>query len=177
MASPYRSIWWEPGQYEAGLRLNLHDEWFPVVELGYGRADCEDEVTKIRYKTSAPYFKVGIDRNMLKNKHGDNRLYAGLRYAYTSYKANLSRPGLMDPTWNWESDYNVQDAPCNMHWMEALIALDVKLVGPLHLGWSARYKIRLFHKDGDFGKTWYVPGYGINDSSKFDATFNVIIDI
>ena len=171
------ALFGDRGQYEAGLRLNLHDEWFPVVEFGYGRADCEDEVTKIRYKTSAPYFKVGIDRNMLKNKHGDNRLYAGLRYAYTSYKANLSRPGLMDPTWNWESDYNVQDAPCNMHWMEALIALDVKLVGPLHLGWSARYKIRLFHKDGDFGKTWYVPGYGINDSSKFDATFNVIIDI
>ena len=62
------ALFGDRGQYEAGLRLNLHDEWFPVVELGYGRADCEDEVTKIRYKTSAPYFKVGIDRNMLKNK-------------------------------------------------------------------------------------------------------------
>ena len=45
------------GQYEGSLRVNLHDEWFPVVELGYGRANSEDEVTLVRYKTSAPYFK------------------------------------------------------------------------------------------------------------------------
>ena len=24
------------GQYEAALRLNLHDQWFPIVEVGYG---------------------------------------------------------------------------------------------------------------------------------------------
>ena len=23
------------GQYEGALRLNLHDEWFPIVEAGY----------------------------------------------------------------------------------------------------------------------------------------------
>ena len=74
------------GQYEGALRVNLHDEWFPVVELGYGKANSEDEVTKVNYKTSAPYFKVGIDRNLLKDKHGANRLYGGLRYAFTSYK-------------------------------------------------------------------------------------------
>ena len=82
------------GQYEGALRVNLHDEWFPVVELGYGKANSEDEVTKVNYKTSAPYFKVGIDRNLLQDKHGPNRLYVGLRYAYTSYKVDITRPGL-----------------------------------------------------------------------------------
>ena len=28
-----------------------------------------------------------------------------------------------------------------------------------------------------FGKTWYVPGFGTNDNSNIDGTFNVIIDI
>ena len=27
------------GEYEAALRLNLHDQYFPVFELGYGEAD------------------------------------------------------------------------------------------------------------------------------------------
>ena len=98
------------GQYEGALRVNLHDEWFPVFELGYGKANSEDEVTKVNYKTSAPYFKVGIDRNLLKDKHGPNRLYVGLRYAYTSYKVDITRPGLTDPVWHWDALYEIKDA-------------------------------------------------------------------
>ena len=167
----------DQGQYEGAFRVNLHDEWFPVVELGYGKADSEDGVTKIKYKTSAPYFKVGIERNMLKQKHGPNRLLAGLRYAYTSYKVDISRPGLVDPTWKWDSVYDIQGAPCNLHWLEIVLGLDTKIWGPLHLGWSVRYKLRISHKEGDFGTTGYVPGFGSNDNSNIDGTFNVIVDI
>ena len=46
------------GQYEGALRLNLHDEWFPIVEAGYGKADRYDEVTQIYYSTSAPCMVV-----------------------------------------------------------------------------------------------------------------------
>ena len=165
------------GQLEGALRVNLHDEWFPVFELGYGKADSHDDVTKIEYKTKASYFKVGIDRNMLKDKHGPNRLYAGLRYAFTNYKVDITRPMLTDPNWHWDSNYNIEGASCNLHWVEVLVGLDAKVWGPLHLGWNVRYKLRVSHKEGDFGKTWYVPGFGTNDNGRIDATFNVIIDI
>ena len=36
---------------------------------------------------------------------------------------------------------------------------------------------RVYHKEGDFGNTWYVPGFGTNDTSQLGVTFNVIIDI
>lgn len=165
------------GQYEAAFRVNLHDEWFPIVEAGIGKAEHDDEVTRMYYKTSAPYFKIGIDKNLLKDKHGPNRLYVGLRYAFTSYKVDIVRPDFPDPVWKWNTSFGIKDAPCNMHWAEAVIGLDAKIFGPFHLGWSGRYRIRLSHKEGDFGKTWYVPGYGINDSGGLAATFNVIIDI
>jgi len=166
------------GQYEGTLRLNLHDEWFPLVEIGLGRADAEDEVTKNRYTTKAPYFKVGVDKNLLKEKHGPYRLLVGLRYAYTSYKANIIRPGLVDPYWQYEAIYDVKDAPCKMHWAEVAVGLDAKIWGPLHLGWSVRYKLRIAHKEeGDFGKVWYVPGFGVNSNGRIDATFNATIDI
>ena len=55
------------GQYEAALRVNLHDEWFPIVEAGIGKAKHDDEVTLLHYNTSAPYFKIGIDKNMLRD--------------------------------------------------------------------------------------------------------------
>lgn len=165
------------GQYEGALRVNLHDEWFPIVEAGIGKATHDDEVTRVYYSTSAPYFKIGIDKNMLKDKHGPNRLYVGLRYGFTSYKVDIARPDFVDPYWKWDAGYGIKDAACKYHWAEIVVGVDAKIFGPLHLGWSVRYKQRLAHNDGIIGKTWYVPGYGTWDSSKLGATFNVIIDI
>lgn len=165
------------GQYEAALRVNLHDEWFPIVEAGVGKATHDDEVTQLYYSTSAPYFKVGIDKNMLKDKHGPNRLYVGLRYGFTSYKIDLSRPDFPDPVWLWNTGFGVKDASCKYHWAEVVIGVDAKIFGPLHLGWSVRYKQRLAHsEEGEFGNPWYVPGFGTYNTN-LGATFNVIIDI
>jgi hypothetical protein len=166
------------GQYEGALRVNLHDEWFPIVEIGLGKANHSDDVKHIHYDTKAPYFRIGIDKNMLKDKHGKNRLYVGLRYAYTSYKVNISRPDFPDPVWLWNTSYGVKDASCNQHWIEAVVGVDAKIFGPLHLGLSVRYKRRISHsEDGNFGNTWYVPGYGIYGDTRLGGTFNVIIDI
>ena len=166
------------GQYEGALRLNLHDQYFPVVELGIGRANQQnDEVTEITYKTSAPYFRIGFDVNIMKNKHAPNRIYAGVRYGYTSYKVNISRTPFKDPVWQWPTTYDVVDEPCSQHWAEILFGIDAEIIGPLHLGWTARYRNRLSYDNGRIGTTWYVPGYGIQDTSSLGLTFNVIIDI
>lgn len=166
------------GEYEGAFRVNIHDEWFPIVEIGYGKADHEtDEVTHISYKTQAPYFRIGVDKNLLKDKHGPYRLYGGLRYAFTSYKVDLDCQDLVDPVWNRLADFAVKDEPCNYHWLEAVLGVDAKIFGPLHLGWSVRYKRRIAHKDGVMGRTWYVPGYGLEEDTRLGGTFNVIIDI
>lgn len=166
------------GQYEGALRLNLHDQWFPIIELGYGKAShLNDEVTQLSYKTSAPYFRAGVDFNLTKNKHAPNRLFGGFRYAYTSYKVDLWHPDFEDPVWHWNTVFNIRDEQCSQHWLEAVFGVDAQIFGPLHLGWSVRYKRRISHNDGIMDKTWYVPGYGICDDSNLGGTFNVIIDI
>ena len=168
----------DQGQYEGALRVNLHDEWFPILEAGYGKANHEDDpVTGIRYQTSAPYFRIGIDKNLLKQKHGPNRFYAGLRYGFTSYKVDMSRDNFPDPVWQWDTGFGVRDEKCSYHWLEVALGVDAKIFGPLHLGWSVRYKRRIAHNDGILGRTWYVPGYGIYGDSRLGGTFNVIIDI
>ena len=166
------------GQYEGALRLNLHDQWFPIVEVGYGKAErIDDVVTGMSYKTQAPYFKAGVDFNLLKKKHQKNRLFAGFRYAYTSYKVDVWCRDLEDPAWKWPVSFDVRDVACSQHWLEAVMGVDAQVFGPLHLGWSVRYRRRLKNDEGIIGKTWYVPGFGVSDSSNFGATFNVIFDI
>ncbi len=165
------------GQYEAALRVNLKDKFFPVVELGYGKADAENVTTGMAYKTSAPYFRVGLDYNLLKNKHDDYRVYGGLRYAFTSYKYDAYTTGIKDPVWGDDAGYRLEDVKCNCHWMEAVVGVDAKIIGPLRLGWSLRYRRRLAHNDGYAGNTWYIPGFGKQGDTRLGGTFNVIIEI
>jgi hypothetical protein len=171
-------MWSDYGQYEAAVRLNIHDQWYPVFELGYGKAEhLEDLVTGLNYKTQAPYFRVGADINLLKKKHQKNCLYAGLRYAFTSYKVDVWRETFPDPVWLWPTSFGVREEPCSQQWLEIVLGLHGQVYGPLHLGWSVRYRQRLSHDDGIIGRTWYVPGFGESDSSNIGATFNVIVDI
>lgn len=165
------------GQFEAGVRFNLKDRYFPVLEIGYGTADEDDDVTHIHYKTSAPYGKIGIDFNILKNKHDIYRLYAGGRYAYTSFKYDVNHTPVADPVWGDESPFDINDVKASYHWLEALIGLDAKIAGPVHLGWTIRYRRRLAHKEGELGNVWYVPGYGKQGGSRLGGTFEVMIEL
>ncbi len=166
------------GEIGGALRVNLHDQWFPVFEMGIGRAKHEnDSVTHITYRTTAPYFKLGVDFNLLKRKHQANRIYAGFRWAFTSYKVDVIRENLPDPTWKSKSGFGVNGLACSMHWLEIVMGIDAKIFGPFHLGWDVRYRRRLIHKEGDLGNTWYVPGFGINGQDQLSANFNVIFDI
>ena len=166
------------GQLEAALRVNLHNQYFPTFEVGLGKATHEDDqVTGISYRTKAPYFRLGADVNLMKKKHTGNRIFAGVRYACTYYKVDMDRQNFPDPVWQWDTGFGVRDEKCNQHWAEVLLGIDAKVAGPLHLGWSVRYRKRLFHNDGQQEKTWYVPGYGIQESTRLGYTFNLTIDI
>ncbi len=165
------------GQYEAGVRVNLKDKYFPTLEVGLGEADHHDIVTLTSYKTSAPYGKIGADFNIMKNKHDIYRLYLGFRYAYTSFKFDVDHPDIVDPVWGGKTPFHGHDIKANYHWMELLLGIDAKIWGPLHLGWSARYKRRLHYDNGELGNVWYVPGYGKQGSTRLGGTFDIIIEL
>lgn len=165
------------GQYEAALRVNLKDRYYPVVELGYGTADADDPNTKLAYSTKAPYGRVGVDFNIARNKHDDYRIYVGVRYAMTYYKFDVTSQGLKDPVWGDDVAFGANGVKANYHWMEGVFGVDAKIAGPLRLGWSVRYRKRLAHNDGSMGGTWYVPGYGKQGGTRLGGTFNVIFEI
>ena len=177
LVGPMQMVFGDYGQYEAALRINLKDRYFPIVELGIGKADHNDDATDVTYNTSAPYAKIGVDFNLLKNKHDIYRLFAGARYAFTSFKYDLSHPGMTDPVWGGMAPYEGYGIKCSYQWLEIVIGVDAKMWGPVHLGWSVRYRSRLSHNDGTMGNTWYVPGFGKAGSSSLGGTFNIAIDI
>ena len=165
------------GQYEAAVRVNLRDKYFPVVEAGIGNADAEEVTTQLTYKTSAPYFRAGCDFNLLRNKHDDYRLYGGFRYALTSFKYDLASPGTDDPVWGDHANYGMRGVSCSYHWLEGVVGIDAKIWHNFRLGWSLRYKRRLLHDDGELDNMWYVPGYGKQGGTRLGGTFNLIFEL
>lgn len=165
------------GQYEANLRVNLRDKYFPVFELGIGDADHQDDaVTGISVKTRAPYGRIGCDFNVLRDKHGDYRAYVGFRYAYSSFDFKLSHAGVEDPIWGGVAEYGT-DETCNSHWLEGVFAVDAKVLGPLRLGWSVRYRRRIVAPDCSVGDVWYIPGFGRSKKTCIGGTFNIAFEI
>ena len=165
------------GQYEAALRLNLKDRYFTIIELGIGKADHTDDGTNVRYKTSAPYGRIGIDFNLLKNKHDIYRLYGGVRLAYTSFKYDVESPVVTDPVWGGTANYGGTGIKANYAWIEGAFGVDAKIWGPFHLGWSVRYRAKVSGDTGTLGNAWYVPGFGRSGGTRMGATCNFSIDI
>ncbi len=166
------------GTVEGALRVNLKNTYFPIVEIGYAMCDATNENTDIVYKTSAPYFRIGCDVNMLKNKFQDNRLYVGLRYGYSKFNYDLSGPDLVDPIWGGTSAFNYKGLSSSSSWIEFLVGVQVKIWKTFHMGWSVRLKRAFSTKATDYSDPYYIPGYGTTTgSTAIGATYNLIFDL
>lgn len=175
LIGPIQMMLSDYGQYEGMVQINLKDRFFPVIEIGMGKADKQDDITGISYKTNAPYGRIGCDFNVTKDKHDIYRVLVGARVAYTSFKYDVSSPGVSDPVWGTKTDYSAANVAGNCLWAELVGGVNAKIWGPLHLGWTVRYKTRIHNKDGEIGAPWYVPGFGRGGSSRIGATFNVSV--
>lgn len=166
------------GSAEGALRLNLKNTYFPIVEAGYGKCDMTDENTDIHYSTQAPFFRVGCDFNMLKDKHQDNRLYVGIRYGFSTFSYDIGGPDISDPIWGGTSQFAYKGLDATCHWGEITAGVQVRIWKKFHMGWSVRLK-RCFKTDSDIHATpYYIPGYGTTTSSTaWGGTYNLIFDL
>ena len=165
------------GQYEGSVSVSLKNKYFPVVELGLGLSDYTHEDTHIHYKTSAPYARIGLDYNFLRNRRSGNRLLGGIRLAYTKYKFDLTAPGLTDPVYHTTRPFTFQGQNASLFWGELVGGLQTNIFKFLRLGWTIRLRIPLYEKAPAVGKAAYIPGFGKGSETLFGGTFNIIFDI
>lgn len=165
------------GQYEASARINFKGRYFPVAEVGWGVSDHTNETSALHYKVQAPYFRLGMDYNVAKDVRSGNRIFIGVRYAFTSFKFDVDGPDMEDPVYGTSTPFRFSNLKGGSQWGEVVGGLEAKVWGPLHLGWSIRYRMRIHNRKPSIDNTWYIPGYGKNDTHALGGTFNVILDI
>lgn len=165
------------GEYEAALRLDFSERFFPIVEAGWGVCNKDNEETQLHYEAYAPYARIGLDYNFNKDRMSGNRIFGGFRVGFSSFKYDVSAQGVADPVWKTAMPFDYKGVSSNMLWMELVFGLEAKIWKGFRLGWSARYRRRLHQKENEPGAAWYVPGFGHNDTHTFGGTFNLVFDI
>lgn len=166
------------GAAEGALRLNLKNTYFPIIEAGYGKCSKEDFNTKVSYKVNAPYGRVGIDFNLLKNKFQHNRLYLGARYGLCVFRYDIAGPAQTDLIWGGSEAFNMKGINCTSHWAELVFGVEVQIFKNFHMGWAVRYKREISSTKNDRAKPNCIPGYGYttNDTC-WGGTYSLIFDL
>lgn len=160
--------------YEVSAELNLKNRFFPVVEVGYGSTDTTDDDKDIHYKVAAPYFRIGMNYNFFYKKDTPNYIFGGIRCGFSTFSYDISAPDLVDPIWGGKVPFNYDGVKSNATWAEIVVGLRTQIVKNFHMGWSLRYKRKLSVKENPNSDAWYIPGFGINDSALFGATYSLI---
>lgn len=164
--------------YEVMVRANLNERYFPSFELGWERTRLHNEDTHLSYITQAPYFRLGFDYNLNKKSRSLNRMFVGWRYGFSPFSYDLFGLDVHNSTWNTTLPFRYTALPARMHWGEALFGLEAQIWKFVHLGWSIRYKLRIYEKQAAVGAAWHIPGFGRNrEASHWGGNFYLLFDL
>ena len=165
---------------EVAAELNFGNRLYPTAEFGWAWCNTTDESSGIKYRTNAPYYRAGFNYNFLTKKDNPNPkhyIYGLVRVGWTNFRYDVNTPPITDPVWGGEVALDLKNVEGACLWGEIGVGIKVEIAKGFKMGWSVRYKARITEKQAGNSRMWYIPGYGINRSTCFGGTYNLIYDI
>lgn len=172
---------------ELSWSVDLKSMFMPTLEAGFGRTDTWSD-TGIHYKSSAPFFRIGVDYNTkARKKERDSFLYVGLRYGFSPINYDISSLPLTDPIYGGVSNPSLEDyiwggsvpfshkgLKASMHWAEVVAGVKVQIYKSFYMGWALRFKYKINASTSEHGNPWYIPGFGQYKSNNLGITYSLI---
>lgn len=149
------------GLIEFSGEVNLHNRYIPVVEVGLGTARNTPDDNNYTYRTPlTPYFRIGMNYNFLYNSNPDYMAYAGIRYGFTPFKYEVTDITLKDPYWGENVAFGIPSQNMTAGYLDLMFGIRVKIAGNISMGWAFKFHKLLHESDCQYGKPWYIPGFG-----------------
>jgi hypothetical protein len=175
---------------EAMVDVNLYNRYFPTVEVGFGGGKAINDYD-VSIKSSAPYFRLGIDYNTFWKKAHGNLLLVGLRYGFSTGKYDVVVPDMTNPEytdgatqtnltdhiWGDTSNYVHEGMSHTMHWVEFTLGLRANVAKRIKMGLMLRIKYKLKASVDKYGDPYYIPGFGRYDSNNTGITYSIIYQL
>lgn len=156
--------------------VNLHNRYFPAMEIGLGRASLTSEQPGFHYSSPlAPYFKIGADYNFLYNSKQAYKWFAGLRYGFSTFRWQVDGVNPAPGYWGDVPPLAIPTQNATAGWVEFNIGLSVQLWRNFSAGWRIILHSLIHQSSNVHGKPWYTPGYGTSGmiSGSFSFTYHI----
>lgn len=141
--------------------VNLHNRYFPGIEVGLGTASNTPAGENFSYHSPmSVYFKIGADYNFLYNSNPAYQWLVGLRYGFAPFSWSVSDVSMSPGYWDEPVRFDIPSQRSTAGWIEVCMGLRVKLIGNLSAGWMVRFHSLLHESHNVHGEPWYIPGYG-----------------
>lgn len=162
------------GLGSAWVELNMHNRYFPYIEVGFDQADDTPVDANFTFKVkTAPFGKIGIGYNIFYNSNPDYQLKFGLRYGFTRYTYQVSNVTVDEGYWGSPAHFTMPEQTVTTGYWELVAGLKVKIVNNFSLGWAIKYHNILNETKVTGGKPMIVPGYG-KRGNNFTGSFSLI---
>lgn len=161
---------WDPAlrifgqQYGIGSvwgELNMHNRYFPTLELGLGQADITPEGMNYTFKSPvAPFFKIGASYNVFYNSDPRYKFLVGLRYGFSAFSYEVTDVTVSDSYWGTDETFSIPSQNATVGYLDVLAGVRVNLAGNISVGWDLRFHKILHENNPRYGKPMYIPGFG-----------------
>lgn len=141
--------------------VNLHNRYFPVLEVGLGNASSTPSDKNFHYVSpTSVYFKIGANYNFIYNNNPAYKFFAGVRYGFAPFKWGLESATPAAGYWGDVPPFDIPNMSATAGWFEFCLGLRVKLWKNISAGWMFKYHVILHETKSVHGEPWYIPGYG-----------------
>jgi hypothetical protein len=162
--------------FEGSVQAELNHKFFPIFEAGFAGANKTSPID-INYSTTGLYGRLGVDFNLLKKKKDskptNNLFLAGLRLGVSNFNYNISNIAITDDYWGGTQIINYSNQTTTKIWFEIVAGIRVEVLKNIYMGWMVRNKNLISQDVTGQPAPWYIPGYGINNSSNWGVSYTI----
>ncbi|MBC8111099.1 MAG: hypothetical protein H7Y04_08585 [Verrucomicrobia bacterium] len=115
---------------------------FYVAEAGFSSRNVRKDIYD--YSQSGVFLRLGIEKNMFK---GNDALFIGARYAVSFQNYETTNILIKDDYWGNFSAGSIPKSSFNLHWIEGVSGIKIKMFRNFWMGYTLRLKIRIYNSN------------------------------
>lgn len=165
-----KTIFTEDTKLEFHTKLDFH-HYYLAGEFGISQINPTG--TNFDYTSEGAFFRIGPQVNLMPyNKHRSS-IFFGVMYARSSFSDKIDYTQ-SDIIWGDKTTVYANDE-LKARWYEANIGINTRLVGPIYLGYTLRFKFAKSLSGHQELFPLEIPGFGAADKgNSFGFTYQII---
>lgn len=146
--------------WEVSADYELLNDMFVNVEIG--SQNTRFKTPDYQYNAAGAYTRLGVDYNFMKHvdEESTDKLLVGFRYGFSTFYHEADQITLRDKIWGDLSNQEVERNWLTANWVEATTGMRARLINNFYMGWTIRFRVRLWLQKDKIMEPYHIPGYG-----------------